>query len=689
MSKTLLFEIGTEEMPARYMPDALTDLARLAENKFKEARLEFGSIKTAGTPRRLVLIVEQLAPKQKDLVKEVRGPRYEQAFDAKGEPTKAAVGFAKAQGVKVEELVVKEVAGIKYVFATVREEGALSIEVLPNILANLVTGLSFPKSMRWGYSELRFARPIRWLLALYGAEVVPIHLENLLASRYTTGHRFLAPGAIEIKEAEEYQEVLKRAWVIVDPKERKEMIREQVKKAAKEMDCEVLLDEELLEEVNYLVEYPTAFVGHFAEKYLAVPGEVLTTTMKNHQRYFPLTRPDGSLAPYFVAVRNGIIDGIEVVREGNQRVLKARLEDALFFYREDTKEPLESKVPLLKNVLYQERLGTIFAKAQRLEKIALHLAGELGYGKDKQIARAALLCKADLETNMVYEFPELQGVMGRHYALMSGEEPEVAEAIYEHYLPRFAGDEIPVTQTGIVLSLAEKLDNLVGNFAIGVKPSGSQDPYALRRQAMGVVTIILARELSLDLKKALRKSYESLGDIPLDLDADQVEKEVLDFILQRFRGVMLEEGIPYDVLDAVLSEPNGDLFLLREKALALTRLKEEPYFVDVMTAFTRPYNLTRKEKGGQVEEKLFTEEMEKQVLRAVKKAAPQVAKHLESKNYPAYFKTLAGLRPVLDEFFDQVMVMVDDDRIRENRLALLNQVVRLFTEFAEFSRLVF
>jgi len=687
VNKELLLEIGTEEMPALLLPAAIDDLRKLAESELSAARLSYSNLRIGSTPRRLTLMVEGLADKQAEYVREVRGPRADKAFDAEGRPTKAVQGFVRSQGVSLDDLITREAGGHTYIFASIREQGQPTVQVLPEVLRRIITGMSFPRSMRWGYSEVRFIRPIRWIVALFDGEVIPLEIENVTSGDLTYGHRFLHPQAIKVKGIDEYIEKLRQAYVIVDVQERREWIWEQVTREAENQGGMVLKDEKLLEEVTFLVEYPTAFAGTFSSDYLSIPPEVLVTSMKEHQRYFPVVDNQGNLMPVFIGVRNGTNDNIQVVAEGNQRVLKARLDDAYFFYREDTKEPLESKVKLLDRVIYQARLGTIGEKARRLQNLSAFIARELGFEQIEQTDRAALLCKADLETNMVYEFPELQGIMGRNYALMDGEDPVVAQAIFEHYLPRFAGDELPVTPPGIALSLAEKFDNLVGNFAIGVRPTGSQDPYALRRQALGIVAMVLSSRLELDLDKVIRRSYREFT-ARLDLDEEETVSSVMDFIRLRLRGVLQDEGIPYDILDAVVNLDTSQLLLISERARALTGIKEQAYFEDLMVAFNRPFNLSRKEGGRIVRPELFEDPAEQELYEATAKLNQELPGYLDRREYSAYCEKLASMRPYLDKFFERVMVMVEDDQIRENRLALLKQVVQIFLNFADFSKLV-
>ncbi|NLU51137.1 MAG: glycine--tRNA ligase subunit beta [Syntrophomonadaceae bacterium] len=688
MARDLVFEIGTEEMPAAYMPGAIRELERLARDKFAETGLAYQSLRTTGTPRRLVLYVEGLAETQPDSIKEARGPKRDQAFDDNGQPTRAALGFARAQGVEVDQLELREVSGVTYVFAVKKEIGKNTMEVLPGLLENLVRSMGFPKSMRWGYSELRFARPIRWMLALFGRETVPVQVENIRADNQTFGHRFLAEGPFKIGDASEYFRRMEELFVIVDHVQRQALIREQVTRVAAQNGGRPLEDEELLEEVNFLLEYPTAFYGEFSPEYLTIPPEVLTTSMREHQRYFPVFSPENQLLPGFVGVRNGDDYNLQTVKEGNERVLRARLEDALFFYREDTKEPLELRVELLKNVVYQARLGTVYAKTARLQEISTYIGRELGLGQTEKIRRAAYLCKADLETNMVYEFPELQGIMGRYYARSSGEEPEVAEAIFEHYLPRFAGDDLPSTPAGIAVSLAEKLDNLVGCFSIGIKPTGSQDPYALRRQALGIVNILLHRNLPLDLKKVIERVYQGFVPISPDFSSEETTSEVLDFILQRMRGLLLERGISYDVLDAVLAVPEGNLLRVNNRVQVLSEFKANERFEDLMIVFNRCYNLARKWHQTAVDESGFEVDQERRLFARLTSGTPTWRAKLEAGDFQSYLVELAGLRPEVDALFDAVMIMAEDRRVRANRLGMLRWISNLFLDFADFSRLV-
>jgi len=689
MSHDLLLEIGLEEMPSAYMPDGLKNLEEMAAARFKEARLKFAAIKVYGTPRRLSLIVENLAPLQEDALIENRGPRRDKAYNADGTLTKAGEGFARGQKVNPEELEIREQNGVEYIFAVRKEVGQPTTGVLTTLLPELIKSLPFPKSMRWGYYEMRFPRPIRWLVALYDGQVLEMALENVVASNITYGHRFLAPQALTVNSVDEYLEALASAYVIVDQNERRAMIWRQVREVALAQGGEAMDNPDLLEEVNYLVEYPAAFYGSFASAYLEVPTPVLTTTMIENQRYFPVFGADNSLLPGFIGIRNGLADeNLPVVRAGNERVLKARLEDAHFFYREDLKEPLANRVARLGAVTYHERLGSVLDKVNRLEELAAFIAAQLDYTNEGDVRRAARLCKADLVTGMVFEFTELQGTMGRDYALKNGENPEVAAAIFEHYLPRFAGDELPGSPAGIALSLAEKFDNLVACFSIGIKPTGSQDPYALRRQALGIVNILWKQGLKLPLTPVIAQAYRLLAEVKTDLSEEQTINEVQDFINLRIKGMLTEEGITYDVVEAVLKVPGDDLLALRERALAIATFRNHPQFGEFMVVFNRSANLGAKAEHNHIDATAFETAEEKTLYSELQVVLPGVLDAVKGEQYEDAMITLASLRPALDAFFDAVMVMVDDEVVRGNRLAMLKNISDCCQLLADFKQLV-
>lgn len=688
MSRDLLLEIGVEEMPSAFMSKTLDDFKKLAEQKLTEQRIGFSAVHTLGTPRRLVLNVKGLKAEQPDSKVENRGPKKASAFDKNHQPTKAALGFARAQGIEVDDLEIKAVDGVEYVFAVKKVAGVRTETILPEILLDIIHSLSFPKSMRWGYYQTRFARPIRWLLALYGKDVVNLQVENVKSDRITYGHRFLAPEAITVNSGADYFKLLKKRYVIVDQNERSSIIWQQVQEAARQVGGIALEDKELLKEVSFLVEYPTAFSGSFSKSYLDVPPEVLTTSMIEHQRYFPVFDANNRLLPYFIGVRNGDKADLDIVRAGNERVLKARLEDALFFWNEDTKKTLADMTTGLANVMFHEKLGSVADKVERLQDLAVFIGQELNLSSADLIKRATLLCKADLLSNMVYEFPELQGIMGRYYALHSGEDTAVAEAILEHYLPRFAGDKLPATPLGIVLALAERIDNLTACFAIGIRPSGSQDPYALRRQALGIVNIILDLDLKIDLKKLIDQAFEGLKGVATVGSQEEISYELRDFILQRLRGVMLDKGFAYDVVDAVLALPLSDLGDVQQRMQALQEFKASDLYADFMVVYNRSHNLTKKWASTAVYPEVMVDESEKKLYQHYFEVKESINDNIIKRDYQTALKTLAELRADIDQFFAAVMVMVEDEKLKATRLGLLKGIAELCNRVADFSRLI-
>ena len=567
MNNYLLFEVGVEELPSRFVSSTLDQIKNNLTKLFNENRITFDNIETYGTPRRLTFIVKGIIDRQADLEEEVKGPSKKIAVDENGNFTKPALGFMKSKGLKEEDVVFKVVGKDEYIFGTIRQEGKDTSEVLKTILPEAVKMVVFPKSMRWGGKNMRFARPIRWMVTLLNDNVLNIDLEGIISSNVTKGHRFLGNGEIEVSSLEDYLAKLEENYVILDQDKRKEMIKSQCIEVANSLGGEVEFDEDLLEEVTHLVEYPTAFYGEFDENYAKLPKEVVTTPMKEHQRYFPVLK-DGKLLPNFIAVRNGNDYRIDNVKKGNEKVLVARLEDALFFYKEDTKKSLETYCDKLKNVVFQAKLGTVYDKIVRIENLTTSILDILNLANEKEDAkRAAKLCKADLVTGMVFEFTELQGIMGREYAKVSGENETVSEAIFEHYLPRFAGDILPQTNVGTALSIADKLDSIVGFFAIGIQPTGSQDPYALRRQALGVINILMDKKLQVNIKDLINAALDNYSN--LEFNKEEVVGNVMEFFKERVRNLFRELGIRYDVIEAVLSSEISDVSYTYLRALEL------------------------------------------------------------------------------------------------------------------------
>ena len=684
MSKTLLLEIGTEEVPAHVMPGILSQLKENAAKTFEELRIEYKNIKTLGTPRRSALLVEGLAEQQADLSKENRGPAVNIAFDADGNPTKAAQGFARGQGVKPEELVTKD----GYVYAMVHEKGCQTVDLLGDTLKSLVDGLNFPNNMHWADLDYKFIRPLRWLVALYGQDVIDFEVANVKSGRTSRGHRFLSEGDFEIANAEDYVEACRKASIIVDQNERCEMIRQQIAEVAAANGGQAEVNEDLLEEVLYLVEYPTALCGKFDEKYLALPAEAVITPMRDHQRYFPVLK-DGQLLPLFITIRNGGKEHLETVQHGNERVLRARLEDAQFFFDEDRKKTLEQHGEKLKTVVFQDGLGTIYDKALRLEVLAGYIADAIGANEQdkKDAVRAAKLAKADLVTGMVTEFTELQGVMGREYALLDGETKAVAQAIDEHYMPRFAGDSQPASVAGRIVSLADKIDTIVGTFSRGLIPTGSQDPFALRRQALGIVNMLKEAQYHISLSQLVAKAMELLNIADAGQQA-KLQNDVADFMKLRLKNVLADAGIRYDVVDAVFVTVD-DIYGVFLRAQAVNEAVKQD-MEKTIQAFVRTGNIARKAEDVQaaVEADLLAEQVEKDLCKAYEAAASKVEKEIVAQDYAGAIATLSQLAAPIDAFFDGVMVMDKDEKIKNNRLGLLKLVDNLICQVADFSKIV-
>ena len=679
MKRDLLFEIGTEEIPAHVMPHLLEDLAQLAETMLKEHRLSYEKVRTLGTPRRAALIVTGLAERQEDVNTETRGPSVAIAFDADGNPTKAGAGFARGQGVDPSALIQRD----GYVYASVHESGAATAELLTSLLPDLVRAIPLPNSMRWGNLDFRFIRPIRWFVALYGTEIVPFTLAGVTSGNHSRGHRTLAPADFVITSAADYEAACEKAYIIVDPERRRAMICEQITETAKACGGTAEITPDLLEEVLYLVEYPTALSGSFEEKYLALPAEAVITPMRDHQRYFPVKAADGSLLPAFITVRNGGKAHLDVVAHGNERVLRARLADAQFFFDEDRKKSLAEHREKLKTVVFQRGLGSMYEKTVRLMALTTAIVEEMAEGDADDAAladarRAAELSKADLVTGMVTEFTELQGIMGREYALLDGESPAVARAIDEQYMPRFAGDELPQTPLGVALSVADKIDNIVGTFSQGRIPTGSQDPFGLRRQALGLVLMLIEQESTMLLSDLVDEACD-LYD--LEEFRDKMQVYVADFIRLRLKNVLSERGVRYDVQEAVL----GDVDLVADvpvRAAYVERLLASEGGEALVQSFVRVGNIARSVTGGTVDPALFKAEEEGALLSAYQTAAAARAEGEDT--LPAE----QALGKAIDTFFDAVMVMDKDARVKENRLSLLKMIDDDLLETADYSKIV-
>ncbi|HLV08657.1 MAG TPA: glycine--tRNA ligase subunit beta [Halanaerobiales bacterium] len=669
MAKDFLLEIGTEEMPAQHIRSIRKNLKALFKNIFFENRLVYSRCQVFSTPRRLTVYIKELQEKQKDFNASIKGPAAKIGFDDKGKPTKAAQGFAKSQGIVVDELVEKE----GYLYAEKVSQGKATGKLLVKLLPEIIKKMKFPVSMRWGDYNLRFIRPIRWLLALFGDEVIEFTITDVISNRTSRGHRFLVKEPVKINKTEDYFQKLNRAWVIVNQQKRKEIIKEQIKDLSFQENNRVLIEEELIDEVTELLEYPTVFYGVFDEKFLKLPREVLITSMAEHQRYFPVTNHQGELLPYFVGVRDGIEDGISEVIKGNELVLKARLTDARFFFEEDLKTGIEKRQEKLKDIVFQEKLGSVYEKTLRMINIARKFGGLIGLkGRElKILERAAELSKNDLVSEMVNEFDKLQGVMGREYALRNGESPEVSGAIYEQYLPRFAGDELPETIYGQILSLVDKMDNICTHFELGHIPSGSQDPFALRRQANGIIKIITENRLKLRVSEIITITLEELGVVN-----KKIYKKIKDFLLQRTNNI-LEEEIRYDILEAVMANEEEELNKVVDRARAVMELRNEDpeLFLDLVRGLVRAGNLAGKTiEDPEIHDEYFKTSEEIALYNNYKELKDQINNDFKNGEYLEGLKKLVKLRGPIDNFLDNVVVMVEDDKIRNNRLALLNKL---------------
>ena len=682
MAKDLLFEIGAEEIPAGFMPNILGQLKQLAETKLNDAHLPFESIETYGTPRRLALIVKGIADASAEISERHKGPSASIAYDADGNATKAAIGFARGKGLDVADLVVED----GYIYAETKTAGVPAKDIVSEMLPQLITGLNFPKSMHWGDLDAKFVRPVRWLVALLDEEVIPVEFATVQSGNVTRGHRFLGADEITIKNAASYVETLKENFVMVDQDARRELISKQLHDMAASKNASIVWDDDLLEEINYLVEWPTALCGGFEESYLALPDAAIITPMKDHQRYFPLVGQDGKLLPMFLTVRNGSDHSIEVVQAGNERVLRARLDDAKFFFNEDRKQPLIDRQDGLTKIVFQEGLGNLADKTERLLKLGRVFGEECGLHEDAAVVleRATELAKTDLTTGMVTEFTELQGVMGKEYALLDGESPEVAEAIFEQYLPRFAGDVLPQTEAGKVLSIIDKVDNIVATFSRGLIPTGSQDPYALRRQTIGILNILLGSDWNISLRPIFKASMELLN-VAADKQEELLNK-VEEFFTLRLKNIFLDREVPHHVIDLLLS--NNELSVADAEglvnALLANRIDEN---VELVQAYTRMYNLVKDVEYTGVNSDLLKEDAEKALFEAASKASEASLAAWEAGDYAAVVAVPATLVPTINQFFEDVMVMDKDEAIKANRLQLVRLAYSVMAIIGDISAL--
>ena len=686
MASDFLLEIGTEEIPASYIQPALDAMATMISKFLLAQRIDHGAIRTMATPRRLVWVIKDVAEKQAAQTVEITGPPKDVAFDETGNPTQAALGFAKSQGVGPEELQVKQTSRGEYLMVSRHETGAPTAELLSGALADLIGNIPFPKSMRWGDLKVTFARPIQWIVALLGEQVVPFAYGNITSGSTSYGHRFMSPGPFEVRGINRYVDGLRDRFVIVDIEERRERIRQIVAACAKEKNGHIREDEDLLAEVVQLAEYPTAVCGSFDQHYLELPQEVLITAMRAHQRYFAVLNDAGKLMPYFVTVNNTLTRDPQVVALGNERVLRARLEDARFYYVEDQKVSLDDRVEELKEVVFHSKLGTSYEKLERFKALAEYLADQVAPKDKDTVSRAAYLCKADLVTGTVGEFPELQGVMGRAYARLAKENEAVAQAIYEHYLPTHAGGQLPSAMAGSLVSIADKLDTVVGCFGIGQIPTGTADPFALRRQALGIIRIILEKDLSVSISDLISRAIDGL-DGKLTEPVEQTHQAVLEFFKRRLQHFLIGQGYPQNVVEAVLAHHLDPLVETVAKIKSLESFKERQDFEPLLATVKRVVNILKEPVETPVDPERLVNQAEKNLYENLIACEQDLEKPLTARDYPAVLNRLSQLKTPIDAFFDEVLVLDQDLALRQNRLALLTRLASLFQQMADFSRL--
>ncbi|HEX6593239.1 MAG TPA: glycine--tRNA ligase subunit beta [Bacillota bacterium] len=682
----VLFEIGLEEVPARFIDDAEAQLAKKTQQWFHDARISYQSITSFSTPRRLAVLVTNVEEMQETIEEEVKGPSLKIAKDDNGNWTKAAIGFTSGQGQTVDDIYTKEIKGTPYVFVKKHIEGKKTIDLLPSF-KEVIENLHFDNNMRWGSDAIRYVRPIRWLVALYGAEVIPFEIAHVQTSNRTRGHRFLGENIV-LTEPRAYEKKLAEQYVIVHPKKREQLILEGIRKLEADKNIHIPIDNNLLNEVRNLVEYPTVFLGSFAEQYLELPKEVLVTSMREHQRYFPVEGGDHVLLPYFAGVRNGDDFALETVVKGNEKVLHARLSDAKFFFEEDQKQTIDSYQEKLTKVVFQEKLGTIHDKVQRVKSITETIAKwlQLNDKMTDQVSRAAEICKFDLVTNMVNEFTELQGVMGEKYALICGEDEEIAQAIKEHYLPKHADDDLPQSIFGSIVSIADKLDTIVGCISVGLMPSGSQDPYGLRRQAIGILRILKQRKWDISVDHLLTSAIELYQSSTVDMiDEKEIRADLNEFFTDRALYLLKKLNIEHDVAQAVLKNGIGIVPYTLDKAEILSEKRQDKTFKPVQEALVRVLNLAQKASETDVDPALFATPSEEQLYEALLSATDDYEIAHNSRQAEQALKAIETLTNPIHQFFEHNMVMADDHNIRTNRLSLLKHIADLIGDYADLS----
>jgi len=693
--KPLLIELGTEEIPAGYIRPALEGFAALLLQELDQNRIGHGKVRMFGTPRRIAVAVEAVAAKQSALVTEVLGPPERIGFDADGKPTVAACKFAEKIGVPLNRITVTETPKGSYLCAKKSERGLSTKTLLTRILPRTILAIPFPKTMKWAGLKILFVRPIHSILALWGDQVVSFRLGNIMSGRYTFGHRFMQPGKIKIADPDNYVTALQGAYVVADMAERRALLVNEIEKAAAASGGSILPDAELVNIVTNLVEFPKAVLGRFDKKFLELPQEVLITAMREHQKYFAVIDKQKALLPCFVAVNNTEAKDMGLVAKGHERVLRARLEDARFFYKSDLTESMDARVEKLRGVLFQTELGSVYEKVMRLVRLVDFLSQETGLDSEirEKVGRAALLCKSDLVSQVVGEFPKLQGVMGRAYAQVDGESQIVALAIAEHYQPTYSGGALPESIAGALLGIADKIDTICGCFRVGLIPTGASDPYALRRQGIGIIQIMLSQNLHLSLRRLIEESLAFYSETR-DVEFSQTVERVYTFLRDRIAQLLAEGGYSKDVIAAIVSVSVSHVPNVWKRVQALQVLKSEPDFEPLAVAFKRVVNIIKQAGGremghaaGAVDESLFQHACETSLFSAYKKVKKKVMDHLDRGDFNKALLDIASLRGSVDEFFDGVLVMADDTRLRGNRLALLGQIAALFNLFADFSKI--
>lgn len=682
---SFLLEIGTEDIPARFLSPALRKLQENTEKILTEHYIRFSDIQTCGTPRRLAVIAGGVSPYQEDRIRQVFGPSKKAAFDADGNPTRAAHGFAQSQGIDVDALVIREKGKGEYVVAVIDEKGVPVKQIIHELFQKIIFSMHFPKSMRWGNGDIKFVRPIRWIMAIFDRETVQFHIDGIQSSNITKGHRFLSPAGFQIEDVQQYKKLLAKNYVIVEREERKKMILDQIENLLEPFSEKPVLDEDLLETVLNLVEYPFPVLGTFPQKYLMLPRELLIIVMKDHQKYFAVENSDDKITNHFIVTSNTSQDNADIVRIGAERVIKARFEDARFYYEDDIKKKLAERVDALKNVTYQERLGSVYEKTERVISLSETIAERINPSLREKVARAAFLGKADLITGVVREFPELQGIMGKYYAIYDGEEHDVAEAIAEQYLPSHSGGELPVTDVGSLLSIADKTDSIAAFFSIGLIPSGSEDPFALRRQALGIIAILLKRDYSLTLQELVEASIRPFPQVEM---STKISGQIMKFLLHRLEAMLSDIGHTNDVIQSMLSLSPFIYFQdLIKRLEVLEGQKKQDDYIDFLAAVKRVHNILSQTDLPTVEDGLLIEEAEKRLHEKIGKIRRSLQDLIAEQDYEAALSVLFSSAKSINLFFDKVLVMDKDEKVRMNRLSLLDEVWKTSSLFADFSKL--